>query len=41
MSAGLRGIDANDIDVSLSGDMLVLNAKNARKRTKRTRIITF
>jgi HSP20 family protein len=39
ISAELPGIDAKDIDVSVSGDTLVLRAKNARRRRRRTRTI--
>ena len=41
ISAELPGIDAKDIDVSVSGDISSSKAKNARRRRRRTRIITF
>ena len=41
ISAELPGIDAKDIDVSVSGDTLVLKGENAGRRRRRTRIITF
>ena len=42
ISAELPGMDARDVDVSVTGDMLVLKGeKSARKRRKRIRTIIF
>jgi HSP20 family protein len=41
ISAELPGLDAKDVDVSVSGNMLVLKGEKVRKRRRRTRIIIF
>jgi HSP20 family protein len=41
ISAELPGIDAKDIDVSLSGDTLVLKGEKRQEKEQKTRIITF